>query len=217
MTDEEVEEYAKQLQGDEKTVSLDRIRMAGVTYQVMPDGTRIELLDTKHPNSQMAEFIEFLAGKAASPFGISRAFATMNVDEGNFKAQQLMSWPAFIEAQKSLEQICDWALWRWSRWALKKGIVRTLPDEELKHCSWDWPKLAEIDDNASQDASEKKLRNMTGSYKEILGNNWKQQLEQIKEEIDWCKKNGLPHPAFSMCSGGERTGVDKTSDGIDVE
>lgn len=96
-------------------------------------------------------------------------------------------------------------------------MLRGVSDEEVKRISWEWPKLAEIDDNASQDASEKKLRNMTGSYKGILGNNWKEELEQIKEEIDWCKKNGLPHPAFSMCSGGERTGVDKTSDGTKIE
>ena len=49
---------------------------------------------------------------------------------------------------------------------------------------------------------------MTSSYKEILGNNWKEKLEQIKEEVNWFKENGLPHVAYDMISGGERSGVD---------
>lgn len=202
MTDEEVEEYAKAVQ-EEKTVSLDRVRMAGVEYQVMPEGSHMELFDTKHPNGQIAEFIDFLAGKASASFGLSRAFATMDVDESTFKAQQLMSWPAFIEAQKALEGICDWILWRWSRWATRKGLLRGVPDEEVRSISWEWPTLSEVDENASQDANLKKLTGMTGSYKDILGNNWKEQLEQIKAEIQYCKENGLPHPAFKLLSGGE--------------
>lgn len=212
MTDEEVEQYAKEVQ-EERVVSFERLRGAGVQYDVMPEGAHMELFDTKHPNGQIAEFIDFLAGKASASFGLSRAFATMNADESTFKAQQLMSWPAIIEAQKSLEQICDWILWRWSRWASKKGIIGRIPDEDVTNVFWEWPRLLDADESSSQDANEKKLRNMTGSYKEVLGNNWKEKLEQIKDEIDWCKKNNLPHPAFSMCSGGERTGVETISTG----
>lgn len=211
MTDEEVEQYAKAVQ-EEKTVSLDRVRMAGIEYQVMPEGSHMELFDTKHPNGQMAEFIDFLAGKASAPFGLSRAFATMDVDESTFKAQQLMSWPAFIEAQKALEGICDWILWRWSRWATRKGLLRNISDEEVKRISWEWPALTEVDENASQDANLKKLTGMTGSYKDILGNNWKEKLEQIKAEIQYCKENGLPHPAFKLISGGESAMVGTTTE-----
>lgn len=49
---------------------------------------------------------------------------------------------------------------------------------------------------------------MTSSYKEELGPDWKETLSTIKEEIDWCKHNNLPHPAYNMISGGERTGAD---------
>ena len=52
-----------------------------------------------------------------------------------------------------------------------------------------------------------KLKNMTGSYNEFYGSDWKEKLQQVKEEIAWCKANGLPHPAYEMKSGGERTGA----------
>lgn len=74
----------------------------------------------------------------------------------------------------------------------------------MQRVDWSWPKMLDADENAHQDAAEKKLRNMTGSYREILGPDWKETLETIKNEIQYCKDNALPHPAFSMISGGER-------------
>lgn len=50
---------------------------------------------------------------------------------------------------------------------------------------------------------------MTGSYLDVLGPDWREKLEQIKTEVEWFKKNNLPHPAYQMISGGERTGADE--------
>ena len=77
--------------------------------------------------------------------------------------------------------------------------------------------MDELDELQHQNAVEKQLRNMTGSYREILGPDWKEKLEIIRDEIDWCKKNQLPHPSFNQISGGERTGVDTMSDGTEVD
>ncbi len=49
-----------------------------------------------------------------------------------------------------------------------------------------------------------KLKNLTGSLRDELGSDWKEKLLQIKEEIDFCKKNGLPLPQMQMVSGGMR-------------
>ena len=52
---------------------------------------------------------------------------------------------------------------------------------------------------------------MVGSFKEELGADWKEKLTTIKDEINWFKENGLPHPAFEMKSGGERSGAELTT------
>jgi hypothetical protein len=83
-----------------------------------------------------------------------------------------------------------------------------LPENFMDYVSWNWPQIDELDENSYQDAVSKKLRNMTGTYQQILGADWKQQLEQTRKEIDWCKEHGLPHPAYNMISGGERTGAE---------
>lgn len=173
----------------------------------------MELLDTKHPNQNMPQFIKWLAGRTAAPFGLSEAFATLAADSGQFRAEQLMTWPAFYEAQHFLEQICDWLLWRWSLWAARRGRADTaaLEDGWMRKVSWTWPTMDEVDEVQHQEAVEKKLTNMTGSYLEVLGPDWREKLEQVKAEVEWFKQNNLPHPAYNMISGGERTGVDEAS------
>lgn len=218
MTDDEIREAVKvEQQSNVQTMSLDRVVAAGAIYQVMPEGFKMELLDTKHPTSTMPEFINWLAGRSAAPFGLAREFATLQPSGESFRANQLFSERAFQEGQKFLEQICDWCFWRWSLWASKRGIISPISFESMQYVDWSWPKMDELDENSYQDAVAKKLRNLTGSYRDILGADWKEKLSTIRDEIDWCKSENLPHPAYSMCSGGERTGVDQTSDGEQID
>ncbi len=218
MTDEEIEAAVKEEQSSNvQTMSLDRVMAAGAIYQVMPENYKMELLDTKHPNANMPDFIKWLAGRSAAPFGLTQQFATLQSTGDSFKAEQLMTWPAFYEAQKFLEQICDWTIYRWSLWAKKRGLISNIPEKFIENVDWSWPRMLDADENSHQEAAEKKLRNMTGSYRDELGPDWRDKLLAVKDEIDWFKKNNLPHPAFNMISGGERTGVDETSDGKTIE
>lgn len=212
MSDEEIDEaVGAEINSNVQTMALDRVNAAGCIYQVMPENYKMELLDTKHPNQNMPDFINWLATKSAAPFGLSREFATFMPTGADFRANQLYSERAFEEAQKFLENICDWCLYRWSIWANKKGMISQRPETFISKVDWSWPKMEELDENSHQDAVEKKLRNMTGSYREVLGPDWKSTLETVRDEIDWCKQNNLPHPAFNMISGGERSGVDELS------
>lgn len=213
MTDEQIEEAVKAEEDSAvRTMALERVNAAGCIYQVMPENYRMELLDTKHPNQNMPEFINWLATKSAAPFGLSRQFATFMPSGADFRANQLFSARTFDEAQKFLEQICDWTLYRWAAWALKRGLIDRAPDTFVQAVDWSWPKMDELDELQHQNAVEKKLRNMTSSYRDELGPDWKNTLLTVKEEIDWCKANNLPHPSYSMISGGERTGADQMAE-----
>ena len=206
MTDEEIEEAAKaEIDVQEKTVTLDRVNAAGVIYQVMPEGYQMQLLDTKHPNINSSEFVRWLASFSAAPFGLTNQYATLKVESSysGFKGEQQMCTPAFEEAQHFLEQICDWILYRWSKWAVRKGIVPDRFDEGwLRSVSWQWPKQKDIDDVKEQNAIQLKLKNQTGSYREIYGADWQEKLLQISEEVKFCNEHGLVHPSQTTVSGG---------------
>ena len=205
MTDEEVDEAIKKEQEEAvQTMTLDRIAAAGTIYQVMPENYRIEMLKTERPNPNMPDFISWLAGRSAAPFGLTKQFATLQSTGADYRAEQLMSWPAFYDAQKFLEQICDWTVYRWSLWASKRGLVKKPLDiEQMKLVDWSWPSMEDIDEVAHQNAIEKKLRNMTATYSEILGSDWKEKLEQTAYEHAWMKEHGITHPQDLMLSGGQ--------------
>lgn len=207
MTDDEIN-AAVMAEAEEAptVVTLDQIRGAGVLYEAMPDRKKLELLDTKHPNANMPEFIRWLAGRSAAPFGLGSVYATLKADASYtaFRGEQVMSQPAFEEAQKFLEGVCDWIIYRWAKWAVRKNVIgqNLLPANWLHLVTWQWPKMREVNQVDEQNAVSMKLKNGTGSYLEIYGADWKEKLAQIAEEIKFCKSVGLPHPALQTVSGG---------------
>lgn len=206
MTDAEITAAAEaEAEVQPEVVTLDQIKGAGVLYESLPSGHRLELLDTKHPNANMPEFIRWLAGRSAAPFGLGSVYATLKADQSYtaFRGEQVMSQPAFEEAQKFLEGICDWVLYRWSAWSIRRGALAAVdfPANWLRCVSWQWPKMREVNQVDEQNAIALKLKNGTGSYLEIYGADWREKLSQISEEIKYCQDHGLPHPSLQTASG----------------
>ena len=207
MTDEQIEQAVKTQMEDvpEKTITLDRIKAAGCIYQVLPEGFKFELLDNKHPNQNSADWVRWLAQYSAAPFGLTGCYATLKCDRSYtaFRGEQLMAQPTFEEAQHALEQICDWILYRWSVWAVKKGIIPNEFEEDwLNSVDWDWPILKDVDKVKEQNAIALQLKNNTGSYKEVYGSLWKEKLKQIADEKQYMESIGLVHPSTITPSGG---------------
>lgn len=206
MTDSEINAaVAEESEAAPITVTLDQIKGAGVLYEAMPDNKRLELLDTKHPNANMPEFIRWLAGRSAAPFGLGSVYATLKADASYtaFRGEQVMSQPAFEEAQKFLEEICDWVIYRWSVWAERRGILDDidLPENWVRRVSWMWPRMREVNQIDEQNALALKLKNGTGCYRDIYGADWKEKLSAIADEIKFCQQAGLPHPALQTARG----------------
>lgn len=212
MTDEEIEEAVKAEvgQAEEQVITFQKARSAGIIYEQMPDNHKMELLSPNHPNENVMEFVKWLAGRSASVFGLTQQYATLAATGADYKAERLLTEPVFKEGQKFLEQIADWVFYHWVMWADRKGIINksALGEDFLENISWSWPDPAELDEYSHQMAITLKLQNMTGSYREFYGNDWREKLNQIKDEIQWFKENGLPHPANKLISGGESKAIE---------
>lgn len=195
----------EEVKENERVVELRRARESSIGWEQLPEGFEAQQVATSHPNQSVEVMVNFLANRCAATLGLSRVYATGNPSDTDYRANQLFSWPAIAEFQKALEQVCDWVFHCYVNWAVKKGIVKGYVAEDfMDYVDWDWRKMDDFDQLKEQQAIEMKLRNMTSTLKEEIGSDWKEQLEQYKYEIDWCKKNGLPHPAYNMISGGER-------------
>ena len=211
LTDEEVERLAKEEATATERVALNVARENSVAFQQLPAGWEAQMLDTKHPNQNVEAMTDYLAGRVAAVLGLARCFATGNPDKDDYKVQLLLSSPAIVQYQKDLEQICDWAFFNFVKWSRKRnGLDLELDDDFMQSVSWEWKRLESADETATENANLLKLKNMTGSYREILGNDWREKLLQIQEEVKWMRENGLTHPSSLMLSGGETT-AEKTN------
>ena len=201
------EAAAQEAAEDAPALELDHIEGANVIYDILPPDAKLELLDTKHPNANMPEFVRWIAGRVGWANGVGSVYATGKADASYtaFRGEQVMSWPAFEHEQHLLEShVCDWAIRRWFAWATRKGTLPrglTLPDGWMRRVSWKWPTMREVNrvDSANADAAE--LRNCTTSLRDILGSDWKEKLRDLKEELDYCRELGIPHPALQTVSG----------------
>ena len=211
MTDEQIQELIDATKSESvEQISLQQLHAAGVCFESMPKNYKLEMLTSdNHPNSNLKDFVLFLQSRAAGVFGLGQYYATLG-QSGDFKADSIISWSAFYDAQKFLESICDWVFIKWARYADEKGIIdiSKLGDGWERKISWVWPKKDDTDEVAKQNGIRLGLQNMTMTYRDVLGADWKEKLLQSKVEIDWLKANGLPIPAYNMISGGEKTGVD---------
>ena len=109
-----------------------------------------------------------------------------------------------------MEQVCDWILYRWTKWAVRKGVVEDKFKEGwIRKVSWNWPKMKDVDVVKEQNAIALKLKNQTGSYAEFYGADWEEKLLQIAKEKEFCAKHGLVHPSTQTVSGTVVDGQDE--------
>lgn len=210
MTDEEIEKAVQAENEQTKTISFSKARENSVVYEALPEGVTAQQLQMQHPNSNVQVLVDWLANRVASSMGLSKAFATGNVDDSSWRSNQLFSFPAILELQKDLEKICDWVFFRFCNYLVSQSIIEYIDPNVLDYVDWSWKGIDDIDEVAKQNGIRLALENNTKTYKQILGNDWKEQLEQVAEEHEWMRNHGMTHPSDLMISGGQ-TEASKTS------
>ena len=189
-----------------KRVTLEHLRNIGIRYQDMPEGVKMELIDTKRPNANMPQFVDFLTGLIGGTHGLARVYSTMKAQTSYtaFRGEQVMTWPSFEEAQKDLErEVCDWAARLAIARAVKRGeIAATLPDDWEYMLAWTWPKMREVSEKDAQAALEKKLQNgVTSISRELAPGEFDKLMEERKREKKAFDEAGLVYPGTTTVAG----------------
>lgn len=61
---------------------------------------------------------------------------------------------------------------------MKKGEVKAyIAEDFMDYVDWEWRGIDDIDEVAHQNGIRLALENGTKTYREILGNNWKDKME----------------------------------------
>ena len=200
-----------------KRVTLEHLRNIGIRYQDMPPKVKMELLDTKRPNANMPQFVDFLTGLIGGTHGLARVYSTMKAQTSYtaFRGEQVMTWPSFEEAQKDLErEVCDWAARLAIARAVKRGeIAAALPDDWEYMLAWTWPKMREVSEKDAQAALKLKLENGATSLQRELGpGEFDKIIAERKREKQAFDDAGLIYPGTTTASGAmvEETGDEDT-------
>jgi hypothetical protein len=188
--------------------SFKELEAAGVCWNLMPANSKMELLDTKHPNPNMNEFIRLVAARGGWANGLASCFVTGKVDSSysGYRGEQLMTWPAFQRWQKMLEDFCDWHFRRWYEWAkitnaAVREIAPRLPENLFELVEWEWPIMREVNAVDEQNALNMGLKNGSITYRDKFGPSWKRKLAQAAYERKICGEIKFPHPADETVSG----------------
>lgn len=73
----------------------------------------------------------------------------------------------------------------------------------MDYVDWSWKGIDSLDPVVNQTGIKLALENNTKTYREILGNDWKEKLQQVADEHEWMREHGMIHPSEKLISGGE--------------
>lgn len=190
--------------GETVEFTLEEMDAIGAHIDEMPAGKRLELLDTKRPNPNMAAYLDWLVGHAAGTLGMPRLYAMLKADNSysSARAEMCLAWATFEECQKTLERtVCDWAARQAIAWAVRTGELKAPPDGWESLLSWSWPKAREIDEQKSVAATRAKLQLGLTTYRRELGPDYQATLKEWADEVAQFKALGIPHPAMQTVAG----------------
>ena len=209
-TDEEVEAAAEEAaaEAEQMPLEIEDIQGAGVIYDIMPPGVKMELLDTKHPNDKLVEFSNWLHRGVGFALGLGSIHATGTADKSYSasQAEMVLAQLDFDDEFHKLEKyILDWVLSNWSRWAYRQGLIPgddKLPADWRRTCvNWQRPPHRSLDPVKEQSALNSGLKNGTILYREKWGADWKRKAIAFGEEIEFFRTHGIPHLALQTVSG----------------
>lgn len=196
------------------------LKNIGLHAQEMPANRRLELLDTKRPNANMPNYVDFVLGMIGGARGLARVYSLLKAQTSYaaFRGEQIMTWKSFTDMQKDLErEVCDWAARCAISRAVRMGLITSpLPDGWEHMIAWVWPRMVEVSEKDAQSALQLKLQNGVTSLKRELGPG---EFEKIMAERAAEKKAfddaGLIYPGETSVSGeikGGGDGEDKDED-----
>lgn len=202
-----IEEYVDPMMA--ATPSFQELESAGVCWNLMPAGAKMEMLKSERPNPNMNEFIRVVASRGGWANGLAACFVTGAVatSYSGYRGEQILTWPTFYRWQKFLESnVCDWHFRRWFEYASKfnpavKAIVSSLPEDMFERIEWEWPMMKEVNAVDEQNALNMGLKNGSITYHDKFGPGWRRHLDRAAEGVEYCKQINFPHPANETVSG----------------
>ena len=185
--------------------SLDDQDAAIVTY--MDGRDKLDIQTPTRPNLHVDEFFRARNADAGAALGITRGYSEMSVTNSYtaHRGESLITWASIYDRQKNLErELLDWLAVKVLERAIARGdLAKPGPDAAGWRglVSWEMPTMPAIDERAAVEAQSASLKAGLSTYKDLLGSEWDEKLEELAREVDKIRSLGLPIAILETVSG----------------
>ena len=197
-----VNEAVKEVDNEIKVQALERYTGGHVDYA--PNGTNILFDPTNRPNTKLPEFLEFTTDISGQAHGLSHAYSRSRADSSYtaFRGDMTMTWMTFRDSQQFIEDaFSDWAAQCVISYGFAIGAIKKPPENWMSSTAWQYPKMPSIDGQKEQGELTSKLKNGVTTFRDEIGPHWKQQMQQLSDELDFARKIKLPLSIFETVAG----------------
>ena len=185
--------------------SIDDTDSAIVTY--MEGRDRMDIHTPNRPNLHTDEFFRARNADAAAAIGLARSHSEMYVHSSYtaFRGESLMTWESVYDRQRKLyRQLLDWLAVKVIERAISVGDLAPAPADAANwrdKITWSLPKMPAIDELRATEANAAALKSGLTTFKDLLGSEWDEKLEQLSREVEKIRELGLPVSILETVSG----------------
>lgn len=191
---------------DEEEIEAQRLETyTGGNTDYLPNGTQVVFDPTNRPNPNLEKFLDYTNDLSGSAHGLAHAYARGRADTSYtaFRGDMVMTWMTFKDFQQFLEDnFSDWAAYQAITWAIKMALLLSPPtDLWVASAAWQYPTMPAVDEQKEQSALTQKFKNGQTTFRETLGPQWKEKLNQYAEEVQFARGLKLPLAIFETVAG----------------
>ncbi len=185
-----------------------------------PAGWKATQFKPEQPTATFAEFERTKLGEAGRCVNAPLNVTTGNSSGYNFSSGRLDHLPyqryAWIDRDDFEQIVADRVFREWASEAvtITGHLPDNLPPIEQWSFAWNWDGFDEIDQTKAASADDTRLKNGTATLGSILterqGVKWRDVVDQIAREIEYCKARGVRHPMEAPAAAEPQTPIDQT-------
>lgn len=175
-------------------------------FQMLPAGVRLNAFRSEQPVTGYGEYCIQVLKEICRCIPIPFAIAMGDSSDSNYAGGRLdvQGWVRQVTIKRSrYEQSLNRIFKAWLDEASK--IEGYIPIEDLGppnrwRLTWFWDGFGHVDPQKEASATDMALRNLTTTLERFYasqGLDWREQISQIKIELEACKEAGVPHPAVT--------------------
>jgi capsid protein len=179
--------------------------LSGGNVDYLENGADVKFLPNNRPASQLPAFLDFANDMAGAAFGLNHSYSRNKADGSftAFRGDLAMTWASLDDLRQFLEdKFFDWVAKRAINWAIENGELDAPTDEDWADAiAWTYPRMISVDPEKEAKAIEAKIRAGLTTYRQELGPDWLNQLQEISEERKLMHSLGLRHPQDETTAG----------------